>query len=35
PKWVRATVCAPQDLLEKFMVEVEQERIKYFSQKEG
>lgn len=35
PKWVRATVCALQDLLEKFMVEVEQERIKYFSQKEG
>lgn len=33
PKWVRATVCAPQDMLDKFMVDVEQERIKYFSQK--
>ncbi|CAJ3264820.1 TrfB-related DNA-binding protein [Burkholderia pseudomallei] len=33
PKWVRASVCAPQEMLDRFLAEVEQERIKYFSQK--
>jgi hypothetical protein len=32
PDWVRASVCAPQEMLNRFLTEVEQERIKYFSQ---
>ncbi|ASN11685.1 TrfB-related DNA-binding protein [Xanthomonas euvesicatoria pv. eucalypti] len=33
PDWVEASVRAPQEMLDRFMAEVEQERIKYFSQK--
>ncbi|WP_197343461.1 TrfB-related DNA-binding protein [Ralstonia pseudosolanacearum] len=33
PDWVKASVCAPQDMLDRFLAEVEQERIKYFAQK--
>ncbi|MBO9746790.1 transcriptional regulator [Xanthomonas phaseoli pv. dieffenbachiae] len=33
PDWVKAPVCAPQDMLDRFLAEVEQERIKYFAQK--
>jgi len=32
PDWVRASVCAPQEMLNRFLTEVERERIKYFSQ---
>jgi hypothetical protein len=33
PDWQRASVCAPREMLDRFLAEVEQERIKYFSQK--
>lgn len=33
PDWGTASVYAPQDMLDRFLAEVEQERIKYFSQK--
>ncbi|MBJ7262830.1 MAG: hypothetical protein JHC61_03425 [Burkholderiaceae bacterium] len=29
--WVKVSVCAPQNMLNRFLAEVEQERIKYFS----
>lgn len=31
PGWVRASVCAPKEMLDSFLTTVEQERIKYFS----
>lgn len=31
PNWVRATVCAPPEMLEKFLADVEAERIEYLS----
>ena len=32
PDWVRASICAPKELLDRFLKEVERERIKHFSQ---
>lgn len=31
PSWVRASVCAPPEMLEKFLADVEAERIQYLS----
>lgn len=33
PEWVKTSVCAPQNMLDRFLTEVEQERMKYFSRK--
>lgn len=33
PDWQRASICAPREMLERFLAEVEQERIRYFSHK--
>lgn len=32
PTWIRTSVCAPKEMLDAFLDEVEQERIRYFSQ---
>lgn len=33
PEWIKTSVCAPQNMLDRFLIEVERERMKYFSQK--
>lgn len=33
PEWIKASVCAPKNMLDRFLIEVERERIKYISQK--
>lgn len=33
PDWTKTSVCAPQNMLDRFLTEVERERMKYFSKK--